>query len=74
MRTLAGQGERIPQHSTDAFLVWNLSGEYAATPWAAVYGAVQNLTDERYVVARQPAGVRPGLPRTIQLGVRVRNW
>jgi Fe(3+) dicitrate transport protein len=74
MRTLAGQGERTPEHSTDAFLVWNLSGEYAATPWAAVYGAVQNLTDERYVVARQPAGVRPGLPRTIQLGVRVRNW
>jgi hypothetical protein len=68
MRTLAGQGDVVPEHSTDSFLVFNLSGEYAATPWAALYGAVQNLTDERYVVARQPAGVRPGLPRTISWG------
>jgi Fe(3+) dicitrate transport protein len=71
MRTLAGQGDFEPEHSTDAFLVFNLSGEVAATPWASVYGAVQNVTDERYIVARQPAGARPGLPRTVQVGVRM---
>jgi Fe(3+) dicitrate transport protein len=73
MRTVAGQGDPLPEHVTDSFLVFNLSGEYAATPRVAVYGSVQNLTDERYIAARQPAGVRPGLPRTVQLGVRLQN-
>lgn len=73
MRTRAGQGTLEPAHSTDSFLVLNLSGQYAATPWGSVYATVQNLTDHRYIVARQPAGVRPGLPRTVQLGVRVGN-
>jgi Fe(3+) dicitrate transport protein len=73
MRTVAGQGPRVLEHSTDEFLTFNVSGEYSAIPWAAVYASVQNLTDARYVVARQPAGARPGLPRTIQLGVRLTN-
>jgi Fe(3+) dicitrate transport protein len=73
MRTVAGQGALVPEASTEAFLTFNVSGELAATPWASVYATVQNLTDERYIVARQPAGARPGLPRTIQLGVRVQN-
>jgi Fe(3+) dicitrate transport protein len=73
MRTVAGQGALVAGQSTDSFVVFNLSGEYAATAWASVYAGVQNLTDRRYVVARQPAGARPGLPRTLQLGVRVTN-
>jgi Fe(3+) dicitrate transport protein len=73
MRTVAGQGALVAGQSTDSFLVFNLSGEYAATPWASVYAGVQNLADRRYVVARQPAGARPGLPRTLQLGFRVTN-
>jgi Fe(3+) dicitrate transport protein len=73
MRTVAGQRPMVPGASTDPFLVLNLSGEYAATQWAWAYVTVQNLTDERYIVARQPAGARPGLPRTLQLGVRLQN-
>ena len=34
----------------------------------AVHAWVRNLTDEVYVAARRPAGVRPGLPRTLFLG------
>jgi Fe(3+) dicitrate transport protein len=31
---------------------------------------VRNVTDEAFIVARRPAGVRPGMPRTLLLGVR----
>lgn len=31
---------------------------------------VRNVTDEVYAAARRPAGIRPGLPRTILVGLR----
>lgn len=71
MRTRAGQGPIEPGASTDAFLVLGLSGEFRATPWGTVYGAIENVTDNQYIVSRHPAGVRPGLPRTIHVGIRV---
>jgi Fe(3+) dicitrate transport protein len=33
---------------------------------------VDNLFDEDYIVARRPAGVRPGRDRTAMLGLRMR--
>jgi len=32
---------------------------------------IQNLSDQRYSVGRRPAGLRPGLPRTMVAGLRV---
>jgi Fe(3+) dicitrate transport protein len=72
MRTRAGQGPIPALHGTDAVLVFNLSGEHALGGRSSLYAGVQNLTDARYVVARQPAGARPGLPRTVQAGLRFR--
>jgi Fe(3+) dicitrate transport protein len=72
MRTRAGQGPIPALHGTDAMLVFNLSGEHALGRRSALYAGVQNVTDARYVVARQPAGARPGLPRTVQAGLRFR--
>ena len=73
-RTAAGQGS-IPEHQgTDAFLVLGANAEYTlpvGATTASVYAGVENLANSRYVVARRPAGLRPGLPRTLQLGVRV---
>jgi Fe(3+) dicitrate transport protein len=48
-------------------------GEYAMTRWVSIFLSGENLTDAEYVVARRPAGPRPGLPRTISAGVRVSN-
>jgi Fe(3+) dicitrate transport protein len=70
MRTRAGSGPMEPGFSTDAFTVVNVTGEYGVTTWTRLFAGVQNVTDERYVVARRPAGARPGLPRTWTLGVR----
>lgn len=71
MRTAAGQRPIAEGEGTDASFVLGLGARFQVTSALAVYGAVQNLTDDMYVVARRPAGARPGLPRTLQLGVRV---
>jgi Fe(3+) dicitrate transport protein len=71
MRTEAGSGPLPPGTGTDAHVVLGASGEYRATEQATLYAGVQNLLDERYIVARRPAGARPGLPRTIAIGLRM---
>jgi Fe(3+) dicitrate transport protein len=70
MRTRAGSGPMESPRSTDSFLVLNLSGEYRLSEGTSLFLGVQNLTDREYVVARQPAGARPGLPRTVMFGMR----
>lgn len=69
MRTRAGQGALVASESTDASLVLNASADYAVSPLATIYVSMQNVTDARYIVARRPAGARPGLPRTLLAGV-----
>ena len=70
MLTEPGQGEVPVTSRTDDYLTLDLSGE--VTVWRNLRATAQlrNATDETYVVARRPAGVRPGMPRTLLLGVR----
>jgi len=70
-RTAAGSGPIPTAESTDSYLILGASVDYAVGRSTTVYGGIENLMDERYVVARQPAGLRPGLPRTVQIGLRV---
>ena len=71
MRTRAGQG-RIPEgEGTDAYVVFNFAGEMHVGGIGTLFAGVQNVSDERYSVARRPAGLRPGLPRTLVVGLRV---
>jgi Fe(3+) dicitrate transport protein len=71
VRTVAGRGPIPPGTGTDRFLVLSLSGELAVADGTRVYAALQNLTDERYLSSRRPAGARPGLPRTFFVGVAI---
>jgi Fe(3+) dicitrate transport protein len=71
MRTVAGQGAYVATSSTDAYFVLNVSGEYELANGASVFAGIQNLTDNTYIVGRHPSGVRPGLPRYAQVGVKV---
>ena len=70
MRSRAGSGPIPRIFSTDARWVLDVTAEYGLTERARLFVAVQNLADNEYVVARQPAGARPGLPRTITGGLR----
>jgi Fe(3+) dicitrate transport protein len=71
MRTRAGQGAFVPAESTEGHVVVNLSGEYEVTPGARLFVSIQNLANSVHIVARHPAGARPGLPRLIQAGLKV---
>jgi Fe(3+) dicitrate transport protein len=51
-------------------MIFDLSGEIGLVENAALFGSVENLFDKTYNVGTQPAGWRPGLPRTILGGVR----
>lgn len=72
VRTEAGQGP-IPSGTRIApHLVLDLSADVSVTRYAQVFASIRNLTDEVYIAARRPAGLRPGLPRTLVLGVKTR--
>ncbi|MFQ5864342.1 MAG: TonB-dependent receptor domain-containing protein [bacterium] len=70
MRTVAGKGPIRANQSTDDFVLFNLSGEYTIASWGSLFASVQNLMGKSYIVARRPAGARPGLPRTIMAGIK----
>lgn len=71
MRTLAGQSAYVATDTTDSYVVVNVSGEYQLTNGASLFASVQNVADNVYIVARHPAGVRPGLPRLVQAGLKI---
>ncbi len=70
MRTQAGQGAMVASESVDAALILDLSGEYRILGHIRLYFSVRNVTDQVYIVAQRPAGLRPGLPRTLAAGVK----
>lgn len=73
MRTVAGQGDAPASETTDSYFVLGASGEYYFAQGTSLFAGVRNLLSERYIVARRPAGARPGLPRTFLAGVKVRR-
>ncbi len=70
MRTVAGSGSIDDQNSTDSYLLFDLSSNYAITGNVHLLLRVRNLLDKTYIVSDRPAGVRPGLPRTVMGGLR----
>lgn len=70
MRTNAGQGPIPTGEGTDDYLLFDLSAEYRIVAPLRLVAQLRNVTDETYIVARRPAGLRPGAPRTMLLGVR----
>jgi len=71
MRTVAGAGAFVDALATDVTLALGASAEYTLTPNARIFVSVQNLTNRASVVARHPAGVRPGMPRQVMVGLNV---
>lgn len=70
MRTIAGSGSPVPNFSTDRYFLLDLSADYTFTSYLNVFVNVRNILDHAYIVSDRPAGVRPGLPRTLMGGVR----
>ncbi len=71
MRTQAGFGPIPRGQGTDAFVVFNASGEVQVNEHGTLFVGLQNFTNQIHSVARRPAGLRPGLPRTLLVGFRI---
>ncbi len=57
---------------TDTTLVFDALGEYNYNENIGFFVSVENILDREYVVARRPAGARPGLPLTVLAGVQLK--
>lgn len=69
MRSSPGQGPIPETEATDTYFVVDLTWGYQIRENLTLRVQARNLLDEVYIVARRPAGVRPGLPRTLLLGI-----
>lgn len=70
MRTKAGTGDYVNSESIESHLVLDAITEYSIAPSYALFFGIRNLTDKKYIAAKRPAGVRPGLPRTFMAGIK----
>jgi len=71
MRSEAGSGAIPSGEGTDAAVIWDLSAALRVHDQVEFYARLENLTDETYIVARRPAGARPGQPRSAFAGIRL---
>lgn len=69
VRSVAGQGAIPADEKVESHTVFDVSGRIDLTDSVALTGAVQNVFDEDYAVARRPAGLRPGKPRAFRIGL-----
>lgn len=70
MRTAPGQGEIQSNEKTDAYFVIDASANYIIHKNISLFTSVTNMTDQVYIVASRPAGLRPGMPRAFNVGIK----
>jgi Fe(3+) dicitrate transport protein len=70
MRTKPGQGAIPSNEKTDAYFVVDASAYYNLHKHFSLFANATNLTNDVYVVARRPAGLRPGMPIAFNGGIK----
>ena len=68
MRTVAGQGPLGAAQTVGASTVLDISTRCMLNSGFSLVLAARNVTDATYVASGRPAGLRPGLPRTLTGG------
>ena len=71
-RAVAGAGPIPANQRIDARTLVDVAGELTLTQHVSLVASVLNLTDEVYNVAFAPAGARPGAPRMVMGGLKLR--
>jgi Fe(3+) dicitrate transport protein len=70
VRTQAGQGDFNPSETISSYVILDASASYNLQKGVALFGSVTNLTNETYIAARRPYGLRPGMPRAFITGIK----
>jgi Fe(3+) dicitrate transport protein len=69
-RTHAGSGPIGGGEATDDFVVVDIAGTMTLSSRIEAFLRIENLLDDEYIVARRPAGARPGRDRAALVGLR----
>ena len=70
MRTVAGSGDIPTSELIPAFFVMDAGVKYNIHKNISLVLNVTNLSNKAYLVSTRPAGLRPGMPRAFQLGLK----
>jgi Fe(3+) dicitrate transport protein len=68
-RTVAGTGTIPSQNKVNSNFIIDLSAKYHLSQKVSLMSNIVNLMDKEYAVSRVPAGLRPGLPFSINFGI-----
>ena len=71
-RITPGQGDIPEQQKVPKMDVLDASARYAFNKNFTVYVTGQNVLNKTYIASLYPAGLRPGMPRFVSLGVQVK--
>jgi Fe(3+) dicitrate transport protein len=70
MRTVAGHGPLVIASSTEEAIIIDWAGTFRITQNIDFFATTTNITNKIYIVSRNPAGARPGLPRAFNFGIK----
>jgi Fe(3+) dicitrate transport protein len=70
MRTVPGSGEIPRNQKLESNVIVDFSANYRISRFLTTFGSVTNIFDEVYAVASRPAGLRPGMPRSVLFGLK----
>jgi len=70
MRTAPGKGDIPENEKTDAYFILDGSASYNLHKNVSLFGNLTNITNQVYIVSRRPAGLRPGMPRAFNIGLK----
>jgi Fe(3+) dicitrate transport protein len=68
-RTVAGIGTIPSQNKVNSNFIVDLSAKYHLSQKVSLMSNIVNLMDKEYAVSRVPAGLRPGMPFSINFGI-----
>ena len=68
-RTLAGTGTIPALNKVNSNFIVDLSAKYHLSKNVSLMSNIINLMDKKYAVSRVPAGLRPGMPFSINVGI-----
>ncbi len=71
VRIVPGQGRIDPEESVEGFATFDFSSNLYLNKYMSFNLSINNLLDNRYSAAARPAGLRPGMPRSFIVGIKV---
>lgn len=70
MDEAAGDNVTLSGFKTESSVIVDVSATYDLGQYGRIYGKVDNLTDEAYIISRRPYGARPNKPRQFVIGYK----